>query len=243
MTALLLPIKNLVVEWRYEPRLALYSKMDQIGLDFAEDYPDWERTALTLEIRNKKHRRRFFMSYRRSFFDAIISAGSDASTELDQAAKLFERLSNNLEIHTPKRIGIRQWAAFKSEDPFSELVRRATKKFHPTSDSLNQLLRGTIRDIGYVADITTDQGWKYGLRAGPMERDQWFQLVPHEQGLFESPQELTTYREEFCERLFYIDLDCFKEDVPPSDLTSFISVIRSTSRDIISDFYKYYSEA
>jgi hypothetical protein len=236
------PIKNLVVEWRYDPSLAFYSQMDQIGCHFADDYPDWQRSALTLQIHNKKHHRRFFMSYSRCFFEAIIGPGDDVAGEVDRSKELFERFSHELKIRTLRRFGFRQWAAFERKESFNDLVYRANKKFQATNASLEELLRGTMNDLCYVADVTTHQGWKYALRAGPMERKQWFEFVPHEPLLFESPESLNTYQDAFAERLLFADLDCFKEDVPISDLSSLITTIQSTSFSILSDFNKYFSE-
>ena len=75
-----------------------------------------------------------------------------------------------------------------------------------------------------------------------MERTQWFSLVPHEPKLFDPPESIKEYQEGFSERFLYVDIDCFKEDVPVSDLPPLITAIHSTSHDIISDFYKYFIE-
>ncbi|OHB82993.1 MAG: hypothetical protein A2V98_20300 [Planctomycetes bacterium RBG_16_64_12] len=242
MKRLSVPVKNLVIEWRHKPNLAVYTKMDQIGIHFADNYPDWQRSPLTLEIRNKKSKRRFFMSYRRCFFEVIEPTDNDVGGELDRARKLFDRFSGDLVISKLERVGIRQWAAFERDEPFNEVVRRANRKFQPQDQRFVELLRGNVVDVGYVADVRTEQGWNYRLHVGPMEKPQWFEIVPHEEGMFSSSEKLGEYRKAFPDRFLFVDIDCFKEDVAVSDLPALVSEIRSTSSKIMTDLHKYYQE-
>src|SRR5690606_7921582 len=112
MADVFLPVKNLIVEWRYQPQLGFYSKMDGVGLHFHDEFPDWQRSALSLEILNKTANRRFFMAYRRAFYDVVGIADHSVRTELEVARPLFERLGDQLGIERLDRIGFRQWAAF-----------------------------------------------------------------------------------------------------------------------------------
>jgi len=242
MTRLFVPVKNLVIEWRYKPNLAVYTKMDQVGIDFAEKYPDWQKSPLTLEIRNKKSKRRFFISYRRCFFEVIGPRDKDVAAELERASKLFDRIHRDLDLNKLERVGIRQWAAFARDEPFAEMVRRANRKFQPQDPQFLELLRGNVVDVGFVADVKTEQGWNYSLRVGPMEKAQWFDTVPHEVEMFSGTEEFAEYRQEFPDRFLYVDIDCFKEDVALSDLPALVSAISMASRDTMSDLWKYYEE-
>jgi hypothetical protein len=242
MTRVFVPVKNLVIEWRYKPNLAVYAKMDQVGIEFAEDYPDWQRSPLTLEIRNKKSKRRFFMSYRRCFFEVIEPTDKNVAGELDRAGRLFGQFSRVTEITQLDRVGIRQWAAFDREEPFNEIVRQANKRFQPQDERFVKLLRGNVVDVGYVADVQTETGWNYRLHVGPMEKSQWFEVVPHEEQMFSSKDEFTKYRGTFPDRFLFVDIDCFKEHVALSDLSTLVSDIRVTSSDIMSDLHRHYEE-
>jgi len=64
VSAATFPVRHLIAELRYTPTLGFYSAMDKIGIALGEHYPDWERSPLTLEVRDKNHRRRCYLSQR-----------------------------------------------------------------------------------------------------------------------------------------------------------------------------------
>lgn len=235
-----LPVRNFVVEWRYAANLGVYSKMDGLGIEVADEYPDWYRTPLTLELANKKSRRRFFMSFRRCFYDVIRPEDGVVASELDRATKIFDRFRDGLKITRIERVGIRQWLAFESDEKLADLVRRAADKFHPSHEELHRAISGEIEDIGYSVDIGHPAGWKFSLRAGPMEKSQWFDVVPHEMRLFGGPAELLQFKEEFPERFLYVDIDCHKEDVLTKDSLDFVREAQTTAGEVAMAIYKFF---
>ncbi len=228
------------MEMRYAPTLVFYGVMDKIGLEEADHYPDWERSPLTLELRDKKHHRRCFLSSSRAFFEAVWF--SSATKEYECARKIFERVHHEVKFTKIHRVGIRQWASVKLEDPFSQLVKLFAKKFHPANKKLDGILRGTIDDLSYVADVTTANGWKYHLRLGPMQQSQWFELIPYEPGLFESAEEFTTFKNSFGERMLFVDLDIYREDITYADLPPFLDAVRTFSGEMVAGFVQYLQE-
>lgn len=234
-----LPVRNVVVEWRFASQLVVYSKMDQVGIAFAKDYPDWQRSPLTLEIRNQQQLRRFFMSYRRCFFEAISPADGNVAVELDRAHKLFEKFATEVGITELERFALRQWVAIEDKRAFPELVRAFTKNFHPKDNVLFDSLKGEILDISYVVDVKSNEGWKYNLRAGPMERDQWFQFVPHDLQLFGTEAAFNTYKEAFPNQFLYLDIDSFREKVPMSDMKTVTDKFRRSTDEVLRSIHQY----
>jgi hypothetical protein len=228
-----IPVQHLVLELRYDPALRFYTVMDKIGLDLAEAYPDWERSPLTLDIRNKKYHRRCFLSYQRCFYEAL---GFPALVpEIERAEKLFEKVHFEMAFTKVRRIGLRQWLTVVSDEPFAQMVKTVVKKVQPPDDKLSKLLRGRIEDVGHVVDVLADNGWKYHLRFGPMESKQWFELIPHEIGLFDSPEAFKKYKESMPERFLFIDIDCYKDDTTFSDVASLVFSMRQVSSEIVGD--------
>ena len=60
-------LRKLVVELRYKPELGFYSKMDAVGANLSDDFPHWQRSPLTVEVRNRKKHRRVFLGHQRCF--------------------------------------------------------------------------------------------------------------------------------------------------------------------------------
>jgi len=229
--------KHLVVEMRYDPTLAFYGLMDKIGLDLIKHYPDWERSALTLEIRDKKHKRRCFLGHQRCFFEAVDFTAE--ATELEQASKLLEKMHFELRFTKVRRFGVRRLISVAATEPYAELVRNVAAKFHPKSERLDKMLRGKLEDVAYVVDVRTDLGWRYHLRVGPMERKQWFELIPYEIGIFNVPEDFPKYRDSFPERMYFIDLDCYQEDIAFSDIAPVMAATRQASAEMVSELMQY----
>ena len=228
---------HLVLELRYEPTLLFYTKVDLIGLEFSDTLPDWERSPLALEIRNKKTHRRCFLSHQRSFYEAL--GFETIGPELDRAKQIFDRLHHDLKFSKVKRIGVRQWIGVTSDQPFPKLVKAVTDKLQISSDQFDTLLRGNIEDFGYAANVLTPEGWKYRLYVGPMERKQWFEIIPHEPGAFESREDFEKHKDTIPEKMILLDIDSFKEDVPYIDIATLTTSMRSVTHEIVTDLIKY----
>jgi hypothetical protein len=231
------PAKHLVVEMRYAASLAFYGIMDKIGISLADGHSDWERTALSLEVRDAKRHRRCFLAHSRSFYESVDFPVEEP--EFEQAFKLFDKLHHELKFTTVQRIGIRQWVSVPATESFAQLVKKVVEKLHLRSDRIDQILRGKVEDIGYVADVRTDVGWKYHLRLGPMERKQWFETILYTPALFSSPEDFKKYQDSLPERMYFLDLDGFREEFPFSDLPSLLASIRQGSSDILADLIAY----
>jgi hypothetical protein len=225
-------VKHLVAEMRYEPNLAFYGVMDKIGLDFASKYPDWQRSPLTLELRDKKRKRRGFLAYERSFYEAV--GYGPEGPEIEQARDLFAKVHHALGFSKVRRFGFRRMRSYATTEEFPHMVRAVTQKFGPKSEHLDKALRGKVEDFGYVVNVRSDEGWKYHLRLGPMERKQWFELIPYELGMFDE-KEFLKFREEMPERMYFVDLDCYQEDITYSDIQTVLSSIVSKSEELIAD--------
>lgn len=232
------PVKSLVIEWRYAPNLAIYSKMDQIGMFFAEAYPEWKRSGLTLEIKSKKFRRRFYMSYERSFFQ-VMDPADDVSVEIERAIQLFDQLGEQVGISTLRRLGFRQWAAFPRIEPFKEVARTCSAKFQPQTKELNDIMRGTVNDLSFIVDVAMSEGWKYLMRLGPMTKSEWHDAVPTEEIQFESPEALQAFKDGIPETLLFIDIDASKQDLTVGDYKMLIGSIRDATHRMMLDLNRY----
>lgn len=235
-----LPLRKLVVELRYKPDLAFYGKMDAMGIELAEDFPDWERTSLTLEVRNKKNHRRLYLSVKRAFYDAD---DADPNAEFSSTEKLLKRVCQTLGVQAFKRLGLRQWFAADLDKSFAVMVDEFSQRFLPRSEELSGILADATKDVAYVADYETSEGWRYNLRLGPMMKSQWFLTVAHELNAFEQPEEgsetFENYKRSFPEQFLFIDIDCYWEDQAAEKLDKFLTSVRRRSHDLAAKLIDY----
>jgi hypothetical protein len=235
-----LPLKKLVVELRYKPELGFYGKMDSIGLELAEEYADWERSPLTLEVRNRKKHRRLFLSVLRAFVDLD---DVDPDGDFSHAEKLLGKVCPKLDVKEFKRMGIRQWFAADLEKPFALMVDQFAERFLPKNQELGGILNDKTKDVAYVVECEAGEGWRYNLRLGPMTKAQWFVSVAYEPNAFEQGDEATEtfekFRQTIPDQFLYIDIDCFREDQPADKLDKFLATVRRRSHDLATKLIEY----
>ena len=160
-----LPLKKVVAELRYKPDLGFYGKMDRIGLELGGEFPDWERSALTVEVRNKKRHRRVFISHSRCFYEADAP---DPDTEFQFAADQLKKVCEGLSVDTLLRTGVRQWFAADLNKAFALMVDEIASRFLAHADELSAVLPDKTHDLAYSKIYEAPEGWKYNLRMGPM---------------------------------------------------------------------------
>ena len=235
-----LPIKKLVVELRYKLDLGFYGKMDAFGLELAEDYADWERSALTLEVRNKKKHRRLFLSAGR----AILEMDDlDPDVDFRHAEELLGKVCHTLGVNKFSRVGIRQWFAADLGKPFALMVDQFAERFLPKNQELSGIFTDKTKDVAYVVECEVSEGWRYNLRLGPMTKKQWFLDVAHELNAFEQGDDATEtfekFRQTIPEHFLFIDIDCFREDQPADSLNKLFTSVRRRSHDLASTLIQY----
>lgn len=230
-----LPLKKLVVELRYKPSLGFYSKMDSIGLELGGEFQDWERSALAVEVRNKKRHRRIFMSHARSFYEADAP---EPDTEFQFAAGKLTNVCKGLSVDRLLRIGIRQWFAADLNKAFALMVDEIAERFLLRSDELSAVLPDKTHDLAYSMVYEAAEGWKYNLRLGPMVKKEWFQFIFHEPNLFEDVEQgersFEKFRESIPEQFLLIDIDSYREDHPAQELDEFMTTVRRKTHDVAS---------
>ena len=207
--------------------------MDRVGVDVLGDYPDWSRGPLTLDLRNKQTHRRFLITFNRVMFHTVLRSSENLSNELVEANKLFTRLDREIGVQSIHRLGFRQYACSKHDGSFEQLQKSMEETVVTIGPGIKTSLRGKVDDFGFVVEVTHTKGWKYTMRFGPMEKKQWFELVPHSLDTFENAESLEKYRDEFPSTFTFFDIDCFKHDVPKYDADALLGEMASESAEIM----------
>ena len=242
----MLPLRKLVIELRYKPDLGFYSKMDSVCLNLGEKFPDWERSPLTVEVRNKKKHRRVFLSHRRCFYETDLVT-ADPTPEFQCAEETLKDVCVGLAITEFERVGVRQWFASDLDKPFALMVDEIAARFLSQNEALSSIVTDSKHDVGYVVDYETNDGWKYHLRLGPMTKEQWFRVVSYEANIFERREEedavtFEKYRDSLPENFLYVDIDCFEEDVAEDRFTELVTTFRRRSHDLAGKLIRYCRE-
>lgn len=239
-----IPLRKYVLEWRYAPQLTFYGQVDRVGIELAARFPDWERSPLTLELRNLKEHRRLYLSFTRSFLDH--DEPKNTRSDIEDSARVMERSCSILSLQALSRVGLRQWFAFPMEQDTEALVHLVADKFLRNDDRISKIVCGSLRDVAYVVDLVQPQGWKFNVRLGPMDRKQWLQFVTHERAMFEHSEKAERTFEAFLKTLpecfIYVDIDCFWEDLTLVDVLRMLPTARSNAYETASGLVSYMQE-
>lgn len=228
---------------RYKPDLSFYGKMDSVAIAFADKFPHWERSPLTVEVRNRKKHRRIFLAHRRCFFESDPLA-LESKSEFEFAMDGLERVCSALEITELQRIGVRQWIAADLEKPFALMVDEIESRFMSQNPILAEILSDKVTDLAYVVNFETTEGWKYNLQLGPMTREEWFQRVRYERGNFgqeddDESASFETYQQSIPDNLLFIDVDCYQENASAGQLKQCVAAFRQRSHDLVGRLIQY----
>ena len=237
-----LPLKKLVIELRYKPDLGFYGKMDSAGSVLNDDFPDWERSPLTVEVRNQEHHRRVFLANDRCFFEAD---DPDPDTVFEWAGNRLKKVCEKLGVETFARVGVRQLFAADLNKTFALMVDEMAQRFLVRNDQLAAFLPDKTHDLAYTVVYKTPDDWKYHLRIGPMEKKQWLQTVYHEPNLFEQNEDgshtLVEFWKSLPEQFLYVDIDSYREDQSAKKMDEFLTTVRRKTHDLVEkliDFCK-----
>jgi len=240
------PVRKLVIELRYKPELSFYGRMDTVGMKLGEQFPDWERSPLTVEVRNKKKHRRVFLCWNRCFYEADLES-ADPNREFECAQGTLCDVCSALSVHELKRVGVRQWFACDTNKAFAAMVDEITDRFLHRGEELRAILTDNVHDVAYVVDYETHEGWKYHLRLGPMTKEQWFQVVHYEPGIFvrldeDASTTFEEYRKTLPDNFLFVDIDCYQDEVPTDRFGELVTTFRRRSHEIVSKLIRYCRE-
>lgn len=240
------PLRKLILEWRYAPNLKIYRMMDSLGGDLHDQFPDWERSALTLEIRDKKRHRRIFYSHARSFFEADFERidQEDYTRQVEVGKDALGKVAHSLEFTELQRLGMRHWFAMADDRSFPALVDVIRERFY--ANGFDGVHDATIADVSYQTSFEHSKGWGLNLRIGPMERLQWFQeAVPYERGIYERTIEVDAFRkmvESFPKQFIFVDIDYSKSNARVADAPGILIEMREHCKSTLNNIVSYCGE-
>jgi hypothetical protein len=216
--------------------------MDEVGLSFLADFPDWQRTELSLELRDLRDHKRVHFSFNRMFFE--FNKLDEPLTALNKVAEVYSSAAKEFQISQNKRLGVRAFYALTFEPSFESIRDKLVRKFFQSSRDIDELLDAPIVDMGYVVDLGPDsRGWEAHLRLGPMHRKQWFQVLPYERELFPPPGDrdpFEQFKKTIPDPMIHLDLDLFRSDVATTDVADKIREAFEIAQTKARAFVRFY---
>lgn len=226
-------LKKIVIEVRYPPTLSVYANMDRVGIKLKDKFPDWARTSLTLELRNKIQHRRLHIAHRQSVFECD-GPPDEVDTEVGIARESIQAVNDALSISTYQRFGMRSCFTSETRIEFPKLVKQVNDRLCVAIEGVDAFAGMALKDVGYTVNLSQGD-WTYNVRVGPMEKDQWFSFIRHQAEIFDANQpenSFEAFRDAMPERFLFIDVDAFREDVSVSDAFKVFRATQKKSQEV-----------
>lgn len=227
----------------FKPCLSVYTRMDSIGTALLHEFPDWNRTALSLELRNYNNRRLFRMAHNHCFFER--DNPDDLSSELEFAGKVMDSALRKFEVNKISKAGVLHLFAAAQELSFEDVVVRFDNKFHASFSSLSPFDDSTLVDTAYVVNVRDrdDKTWTRNIQSGPMSRHEYFDRYPATVKLnLQSSSDLEALHSTIPEVFLFTLIDATCEDIERSRLIRNLSDVATASNQMAGRLNSFFLE-
>lgn len=185
-------LQRIAAHASYKPNLRIYNQMDAVGIDLEEQFPDWHRQSLSLDLINKEKHRRFAIAFNRYAYESL--APSNARDEIVLFQRCAEAVNSRSSIKQHERVGIDVFFATQVSVDFNVLVGDVERAFLIPHKKIPSLEHTKLKDLAYFVDLKLEDSVVLQLRLGPMDRKQWFQQVKYDRRMFDEENPQTSYR-------------------------------------------------
>jgi hypothetical protein len=211
---------KIAIEAVFKPSMSFYEKMDLIGNPFWEHpFSDWETDRLILKLFDIDKKMMAVLRHDRVIL-LVENLGILNTSLFNTSFNLFERILSKyvsiIGVPTIKRLGCRLLTYTDFEYTFDELTTHLEKKFYPRSaNDLFTITNNHYKDIAYQC-VYEHASYDVRLLMGPVHRDE---LIRRSELTFSQAENIP-------EASLLVDIDCFKTNIPPTDVVSLLEQIK-----------------
>jgi hypothetical protein len=217
--------------------------MDSVGTSRIHEFPQWERGALSLTVRNPEVHRCFSMAYMNCYFECDFP--EDVDREIALALETGEQALKKFEINKLTRLGLAQFFTLETDRGFDDLVHRLDAKFHKPFSDLSPFQDFRLSDTAYTITINDKSGeqWSRTLQIGPMTRGEWFTRFPLDVRQFKiETQSIESYKTQIPEMFTFISIDAGYVNGTRQQLIRNTPDVARQSQRIAQDLLTYIEE-
>lgn len=210
-------LKKLIVDQQYEPSLQVFSCMDSLGIELAPNFPEWNRGPVNLELFNKAKHQRLIVNLRQVAFEYDSPGTEDERVAI--TTTVMKAYENRIGFPKFARFSVHGFFAAATQESFATLCGRVERNFVTATSNIPAFHGMKMTDVSYVVNGVMEN-WKYAVRLGPMERNQWFQSLIYDMriyDLFNVAGSFVKFVESMPERFLFIDIDAFQDGIAFQD--------------------------
>jgi hypothetical protein len=210
-------LRKLIVDQQYEPSLQIFSCMDSVGIALASSFPEWNRGPSNLELFNRTKHQRLVVNHRQVAFEADSPGTEDERVEIITA--VMKASESGIGFPKFARFSVHGFFVAATQESLASLCERVERNFLTAASSIPAFQGAKMTDVSYVISFETEN-WKYAVRLGPMDRNQWFQSLFYDMriyDLFEVAGSFVKFVQTMPERFLFIDIEAFQDGIAFQD--------------------------
>jgi len=223
MTKYKIDKKKIVFNANIKPSIDFFSKQYELLKKFKEDFPNWEVTGFNFTSQDRENHCSAMVTHKNIIFEI-----DDANNKIEFSKKIIKKIlveyNKLLHIELFLRLGFRFFIFIPMlEIEKEELADIIQSKLFINNSELSTILSEKLTDLAYIRDYNKD-GFLYHFKCGPMPKEQIPAWVDFGQNKyrFNTPKDFKEYLDSFPEMSIFIDIDCYKQNIPFTDMEPFL---------------------
>jgi hypothetical protein len=207
-------IQKLMMRFGYKPNLAVYTRMDAVAATMTDEFPQWERSALSLDLRNPELHQRFQILFNYCYFSC--DEPSNPTESVAMANRLMDFALKKFEIGKLERVGVAYFSIVEDKRSFRDLVLACDKAFHVPLATIPAFDDCHLADTAYIVSAKErDTKWSRTVQVGPMIKSEFLAKFPFEIPLYDLEQKpLKAFQDAIPETFMFVssDVSCIQCD-------------------------------
>lgn len=216
--------RKIIFNANIKPSINFFSKQYELLKKYKTDFPNWEVTSLNFTVKDRENHCSALITHKNIIFEI-----DDANTKVEFSSKRINKIlieyNELFPIEVFSRLGLRFFIFVPMlEIEKEELADIIQSKLFVNNNELSTILSEKLTDLAYIRDYTKD-GFLFHFKCGPMPREQIPAWVDFGQNKyrFNTPKDFKQYLDSFPEMSIFIDIDCYRQDIPFTDMGSFLT--------------------
>jgi hypothetical protein len=224
----------------YAPTLHVFSRMDSTAMLLGHDFPDWERSANWIELRNWERRQVLRIGFKESYF--CCDDPPVLNDEVHLGIRCMQQIAKRCEIAGPLKAFADIQMLSEYDGSFDELVALMHRKFHVQLPALPDFEQFDVADIAYVIAFKErgNTDWYRKLTAGPMNRKEWLIKNPLTMRASDlSGQLMDRHKSSVPPVFIFASLDGLRDNLRSNQLADAVPALLDSSLSLANSFFTY----
>ncbi len=224
MTEYKIEKKKILFNAIFKPSVEFFLKQYELLKMYKKYFPSWEVSGLNFTVQDRENHCSSTITHSNIIFEI-----DDANSKVEFLKKTINNILSGYNEFFPIESFIRLGLRFYIFIPMLEIKKEELadiiqSKLFVSNNELTTILSEKVTDLAYIRDYKKDE-FLYHFKCGPMPKEQipaWVDFGQNKHR-FNTPKDFKEYLDSFPDMSIYIDIDCYKQDIPFSDMGSFLT--------------------